>query len=181
MSLRHIQYQEDYRSGYDDLVAKFYKLCLSISKKYWRAVGDFSSSALEYFGSPLGEFVKRGGNIQLATSVELSNADLQAIQNSSSLERKNNRNDIVLRLRNVLAEQFRIQPFAFIMPDCPVVQIKAVNVDCSAHVAKLQRSKGLREFFPKPCGSPAKRRGLEDCYYSNNQIILVPNVLVQYI
>jgi superfamily II DNA or RNA helicase len=80
MSLRDIQYQEDYRSGIDNIVEDFFRPSLNESQAYWRAVGYFSSSALEAFGTPLGEFIKNGGYIRLVTSVELSKSDLQAIK-----------------------------------------------------------------------------------------------------
>lgn len=86
MSLREIEYQEDYRSGYDDIVVDFFRPSLARSKKYWRAVGYFSSSALESFGAPLGEFIHNGGHIRLITSVELSHSDLEAIQNGAQKE-----------------------------------------------------------------------------------------------
>ncbi|NDU74016.1 DEAD/DEAH box helicase family protein [Actinomadura sp. DSM 109109] len=84
MSLRDVPYQEDYVSGYDNIVKDFYQPSLRNAFEYWRAVGYFSSSALESFGAPLGEFVKKDGNIRLVTSVELSEPDLRAIENGSS-------------------------------------------------------------------------------------------------
>lgn len=84
MSLRDITYKEDYRSGYDDIVGELYRPSLQQAQHYWRAVGYFSSSALESFGTPLGEFVKRGGSIRLVTSVELSAKDLDAISRGAS-------------------------------------------------------------------------------------------------
>ena len=86
MSLKDIQFQEDYRSGYDNIVKDFFRPALQEAQLYWRAVGYFSSSALEAFGSPLGEFIKNGGHIRLVTSVELSEADLQAIENGAPRE-----------------------------------------------------------------------------------------------
>ena len=83
MGLSDIHYQTDYRSGYDSIVDDFFRPSLREAKKYWRAVGYFSSSALESFGSPLGEFIKNGGSIRLVTSVELSSADLEAIKNGA--------------------------------------------------------------------------------------------------
>ena len=83
MSLRDIDYREDYRSGYDNIVDDLFRPSLSHSKEYWRAVGYFSSSALESFGSPLGEFIKNGGHVRLITSVELSQRDLKTIQNGA--------------------------------------------------------------------------------------------------
>lgn len=86
MGLRDIEYQPDYRSGYDNLVADFFRPSLAQARTYWRAVGYFSSSALDAFGAPLGEFIKSGGQIRLVTSVELSEADLTAIENGAVRE-----------------------------------------------------------------------------------------------
>ena len=83
MSLRDIQYQEDYRSGYDNMLGNFFRPSLCEAQLYWRAVGYFSSSSLEAFGAPLGDFIKNGGHIRLVTSVELSEADLRAIENGA--------------------------------------------------------------------------------------------------
>ena len=80
MSLRDVHYQEDYRTGYDDLSGDFLRPSLRQAQRYWRAVGYFSSSALETFGAPLGEFVLNDGHIRLVTSVELSENDLRAIE-----------------------------------------------------------------------------------------------------
>ena len=79
MSLRSLNYQEDYRTGYDDILNDFLRPTLAEARHYWRAVGYFSSSALELLGTPLGEFIKDGGDIRLVTSVELSEGDLKAI------------------------------------------------------------------------------------------------------
>ena len=84
MSLRDIEYKEDYRSGYDDVVGDLLQPSLLEARDYWRAVGYFSSSALEAFGAPLGEFVRQGGSIRLVTSVELSQADVEAIERGVS-------------------------------------------------------------------------------------------------
>ena len=86
MSLRNIQYQMDYRSGYESIVHDFFRPSLREAAKYWRAVGYFSSSALESFGYPLGEFINNGGKIKLITSVELSAADLEAITTGTPKE-----------------------------------------------------------------------------------------------
>ena len=84
MGLRDINFKEDYRSGYDDIVTELYRPCLKQATMYWRAVGYFSSSSLEAFGAPLGAFVRNGGTIRLVTSVELSKSDLQAIRDGQS-------------------------------------------------------------------------------------------------
>lgn len=101
MGLRNINYKEDYRSGYDDIVADFLRPSLEVSNEYWRAVGYFSSSALEAFGEPLGTFVINGGQIKLVTSVQLSAADLQAI-----LDGADRKAVCESRLEAVIEEQF---------------------------------------------------------------------------
>ena len=78
-SLQDIAYEPDYRTGYNDIVSDFFQPSLECATAYWRAVGYFSSSALETFGQPLGTFIKNGGSIRLITSVELSQGDLDAI------------------------------------------------------------------------------------------------------
>lgn len=86
MTLRNLRYQEDYRSGYNNLVEEFFRPSLREATTYWRAVGYFSSTALESFGAPLGEFILNDGKIRLVTSVELTEADLNAIANGTSRE-----------------------------------------------------------------------------------------------
>jgi len=86
MGLKDIAYRPDYRSGYDDIVEQFFRPSLRVAKTYWRAVGYFSSSALEAFGAPLGDFIREGGAIRLVTSVELSASDMDAISNGVTKE-----------------------------------------------------------------------------------------------
>jgi superfamily II DNA or RNA helicase len=101
MSLRDIRYQEDYRSGYDDLVEDFFRPSLREARTYWRAVGYFSSSALESFGAPLGEFIKNGGHIRLVTSVELSEVDLRAIADGAVRQEV-----CAQRLKQIIEQEF---------------------------------------------------------------------------
>ena len=101
MGLRDIEYKEDYRSGYGNIVADLFRASLAQAQEYWRAVGYFSSSALEAFGAPLGAFIKHGGSIRLVTSVELSQSDLEAV------ERGINKEDVCTdRLEAIVEEQF---------------------------------------------------------------------------
>ncbi|WP_234342088.1 DEAD/DEAH box helicase family protein [Streptomyces leeuwenhoekii] len=84
--MRRIQYQEDYRSGHNNLIEDFYRPSLREANTYWRAVGYFSSTALESFGAPLGEFVLNNGKIRLVTSVQLTEADLKVISEGAPKE-----------------------------------------------------------------------------------------------
>lgn len=101
MSLRDLHYLDDYRSGYNDIIREFFQPSLREAQSYSRAVGYFSSSALEAFGAPLGEFVKRDGRIRLVTSVELSQSDLEAITSGTL------RQDVCeRRLEQIIDEEF---------------------------------------------------------------------------
>ena len=101
MGLRDVEYKEDYRSGYDNIVIDLFHPSLAQAREYWRAVGYFSSSALESFGAPLGAFIKHGGRIRLVTSVELSQPDLEAVTDGVSKKRI-----CTERLETIIEEQF---------------------------------------------------------------------------
>lgn len=74
----------EYRTGTNNFINEFYKKAFNESVEYWRAVGYFRSSSLEAFGSTLQNFLQDGGNIKLITSVELSEADCNAIEEGMS-------------------------------------------------------------------------------------------------
>jgi DNA phosphorothioation system restriction enzyme len=74
----------EYRTGTNDVVKEFYVKAFAKSVEYWRAVGYFRSSSLEAFGNTLQAFLKRDGKIRLITSVELTEADSNAIEQGLS-------------------------------------------------------------------------------------------------
>lgn len=78
--LRALTFKAEYRSGQDDLITELYRPALARAGRYWRAVGYFSSSALEVIGQPLGDFVYKGGVVRLVTSVDLQADDYEAIE-----------------------------------------------------------------------------------------------------
>ena len=75
---------EEYRTGTNDFVDEFYKKAFYESVEYWRAVGYFRSSSFEAFGATLQKFLKNNGKIKLITSVELTDADINAIKKGIS-------------------------------------------------------------------------------------------------
>ncbi len=101
MSLQQISYQEEYRSGQNNIIEEFFRPSLCEASRYWRAVGYFSSSALEAFDSPLDDFVKRDGIIRLITSVQLMEDDLHAIEKGLSKQDISEK-----RIDEVIEEQF---------------------------------------------------------------------------
>src|SRR5688572_4485175 len=56
LMLRELSFQEDYRTGEDDLLNDFLRPSLTQANRYWRAAGYFSSSAFESWGKPLRDF-----------------------------------------------------------------------------------------------------------------------------
>jgi len=102
MDLGNLDLKRDYRTGGNCLLDDFFRPCLQNSNEYWRAVGYFSSSALEAFGTPLGDFVINGGSIRLITSVELVDADLEAIESGGSKEEISNK-----RIEDIIEREFK--------------------------------------------------------------------------
>lgn len=80
MELKELALELEYRSGVNDVVEHFLVPCLDRAREYCRAVGYFSSSALNAVGRAVRSFGDRGGRIRLITSVELQAADIEAIQ-----------------------------------------------------------------------------------------------------
>ena len=85
--LRDVSFKTEYRSGRDELVSSLYHPVLAEAEQYWRAVGYFSSTALEAIGAPMGDFVARGGTMRLITSVELQERDVEAIKKGLSRQK----------------------------------------------------------------------------------------------
>ncbi len=82
--LKNQNFLLEYRTGINDVVQEFYIKAFGESIEYWRAVGYFRSSSLEAFGSTLQKFLKQNGQIKLITSVELTEADSNAIEQGLS-------------------------------------------------------------------------------------------------
>ena len=72
-----------YSSENNDLLKEFYLPVLSISNKYDRAVGYFSSSILSEYVSSLSDFYHNNGTMRLIMSPELSAEDLVVIKNTT--------------------------------------------------------------------------------------------------
>lgn len=86
MSLRTLDLKDEYRTGRDNALTDFFQRCFPAAKRYDRAVGYFSSSALESFAAPFSHFVRFGGAIRLITSVELTQPDIEAIAQGQARE-----------------------------------------------------------------------------------------------
>ena len=85
MNFTDIEIKEEYRSLQDDIVGEFYTPLLRCAKKYQRAVGFFSSSALIEVSDGISGLVKNGGTIELVASPKLSEDDVIAIEKGIKL------------------------------------------------------------------------------------------------
>lgn len=82
----------EYRTLREGVVREFYLPLMERARLYQRAVGFFSSSALEQYSAGLKKLADNGGNVQLVASPRLSEEDAAAIKKGYEL-----RNDIIER------------------------------------------------------------------------------------
>ena len=80
MNYREIPLEISYKSVGEETFSQILNPLLSCTKIYKRSVGFFSSSALNFIGDGILELARNGGKICLATSPQLSDDDIFAIQ-----------------------------------------------------------------------------------------------------
>ncbi len=85
MSFRELDIKTEYRSMRDGVVRDFYLPLMREAKLYQRAVGFFSSSALEQYAVGLKSLIDNGGYVQLVASPKLSEEDAEAIKKGYEL------------------------------------------------------------------------------------------------
>lgn len=79
MSLLDVNLKKEYRSPRDNIVNDFYIPLLKESVLYKRSVGFFSSSSLLEISYGITKLINNGGKVQLITSPNLSEEDIEAI------------------------------------------------------------------------------------------------------
>lgn len=77
--LRDLGLADEYRSDAGSLAERLWTPCLAVATSYDRAVGYFTSSALQLISSGLGQFVQHGGRMRLVASPNLRPEDVEAI------------------------------------------------------------------------------------------------------
>lgn len=87
MNFKDIDIKISYLSTGEDSFSDILNPLLSYTKIYKRSVGFFSSSALNFIGDGILEMARKGGKIYLATSPQLTDEDICAIQ-SGYLDRE---------------------------------------------------------------------------------------------
>lgn len=80
MTYKDIPLEISYKSVGEESFSEILNPLLACTKVYKRSVGYFSSSALNFIGEGLLEMARKGGKIHLATSPQLSDDDIVAIQ-----------------------------------------------------------------------------------------------------
>lgn len=80
MNYKDIPIEISYKSVGEDSFSQILNPLLSYTKIYKRSVGFFSSSALDFIGDGVLELARNGGKIYLATSPNLSEVDISAIE-----------------------------------------------------------------------------------------------------
>lgn len=80
MNFRDVCIKEEYRSLQDNMIQEFYCPLLKLSRKYQRAVGFFSSSALIEISKGISGLIENGGVMEIIASPRLSPEDVEAIE-----------------------------------------------------------------------------------------------------
>lgn len=144
MNFTDLEIKEEYRSLQDDIVGDFYTPLLRCAKKYQRAVGFFSSSALIEISAGISGLVKNGGTIELVASPKLSEDDVVAIEKGLKLR------DEVIKERLLEAitkphgsyEESRLN-YLINLIAYGILEIKIAILDDSEHVGMYHEKVGL--------------------------------------
>ena len=103
--LKDISIETEYRSSENDIINEFYIPMLKESISYKRAVGFFSSSSLKEISKGLKYFIKNNGKIQIVTSPNLSEEDVEAIKKGYELRDKIIENCLLKELKEPETEK----------------------------------------------------------------------------
>jgi superfamily II DNA or RNA helicase len=79
LNLQLVDLKADYRSGEQNLLTDFYIPCLQQSRKYYRAVGFFSSTALAAAARGLARFIQTSGDMYIVASPILDEDDVKSL------------------------------------------------------------------------------------------------------
>jgi len=80
MSLKDISLKRAYDSDIDDLLSDFYVPALSVSIRYSRLTGFFSSSTLAIAAKGISGLIRNGGMVRLVTGARFRKEDIDAIK-----------------------------------------------------------------------------------------------------
>jgi superfamily II DNA or RNA helicase len=101
-NLKNLNLKSVYRTGRDDLYNDFYKISLSVSSSYDRAVGYFSSEILAMSIQGLSQLIRRNGKMRLIIGHPLSNDEFEAVKQGVLL--KEITDDLSLKLEQFILD-----------------------------------------------------------------------------
>lgn len=119
MSLKDVNFKNEYRSLLDNVIKDFYIPALSQAISYKRAVGFFSSSALAEISKGICGLIKNDGTIQLVASPYLSEEDIAAIKAGYKMRENVIKNAILRQMRDpkTILESDRLNLLASLIAD----------------------------------------------------------------
>jgi len=79
LNLQLVTLKPDYRSGEHNLLTDFYVPCLQQSRRYYRAVGFFSSTALAAAARGIARFIQKSGEMCIVASPVLEEEDAKTL------------------------------------------------------------------------------------------------------
>lgn len=85
-SLKELDLKRVYRTDNDDLYRDFYTKCLSVSVRYDRAVGFFSSKLISKSVAGIANLVRSGGNMRLVIGHPLSDEEFIAVRHGNKIQ-----------------------------------------------------------------------------------------------
>lgn len=80
MSLGELLIKKSYDSDFDNILVDFYVPALSVSLRYSRLTGFFSSTSLAVAAKGISGLIKNGGHVRLITGAKFKKKDIEAIK-----------------------------------------------------------------------------------------------------
>ena len=151
MSLKDLNYKNEYYSLDHDVAKEFYVPALSEAKSYKRAVGYFSSSILTRISRGVSQLAKNGGTIQIIASPNLSDEDIDAINKGYKSREELIKNALLSELKDTKTynDTNRLNLLANLISDgimdIKIAYMKSDNLP-SRHVAERNGMKFVKAF-----------------------------------
>ena len=101
MTFKELDIKACYESGTNDIIEEFYDPVLSLSTRYDRIAGFFSSSAMAIVARGLSQFLVNGGRMRLITSPILNPSDAYIIRKFTEQPESLKSEELGLDLQNI--------------------------------------------------------------------------------
>ena len=101
MTFKELDIKACYESGTNDIIEEFYDPVLSLSTRYDRIAGFFSSSAMAIVARGMSQFLMNGGRMRLITSPILNPSDADIIRKLTEKPEALSSEDLGINLQNI--------------------------------------------------------------------------------